>query len=234
VRKAVRHISGFLGAVVIMAAAGLAAFGTVATERRTYAEGAVDGVVVLTGGEHRLTEASRIFTSGTARRLLISGVNRQTTREDIRRISTIPPQLFDCCVDIGYAALDTVGNAEETRAWAEVWGFSHLVIVTSGYHMPRSLAEFARVMPKIDFKPHSVASRGFETTGWWRHPSSVRRVVTEYVKFLPAAARLCLVRVQERFEQLVLARAEDINTRATFVPDAVGRDTPLGGASKIR
>ena len=51
-----------------------------------------------------------------ASRLLISGVNRMTTREDLYRKSGLTPALFACCVDIGYDAHDTSGNAEETKA----------------------------------------------------------------------------------------------------------------------
>jgi uncharacterized SAM-binding protein YcdF (DUF218 family) len=234
VGKAVTYLGGLLGAILIAVSGGLAIFGDIVTEPRRFSEGSVDGVVVLTGGEHRLQEASRIFMACTARRLLISGVNRQTTREDIRRISTIPAALFDCCVDIGYEALDTVGNAEETRNWVNVWGFSRLVVVTSSYHMPRSLAEFSRAMPVTEFQPHTVTSRGFETTQWWRQASSMRRVITEYVKYIPAVARLYLARAQERFERSVLARAQGSSSRAAFVPDVTTHDTPLGDAAKIR
>ena len=38
---------------------------------------------------------------------------------DIYRKSGLSPELFECCVDVGYAAHDTTGNAEETKAWAD-------------------------------------------------------------------------------------------------------------------
>ena len=79
---------------------------------------AADGIVVLTGGEHRLSEAARLLAEGRGKRLLISGANRMATREDLHRKSGLAPALFDCCVDIGYDALTTSGNAQETKAWA--------------------------------------------------------------------------------------------------------------------
>lgn len=69
-----------------------------------------DAIVVLTGGEHRLAEGMRLFAEGSARRLLVSGVNRSTSRDDVRRIAGLAPELFDCCIDIGYGALDTIGD----------------------------------------------------------------------------------------------------------------------------
>ena len=77
-----------------------------------------DGIVVLTGGEHRLIEAARLLAEGRGKRLLISGANRMATREDLHRKSGLAPTLFDCCVDVGYDAHTTSGNAHETKAWA--------------------------------------------------------------------------------------------------------------------
>jgi uncharacterized SAM-binding protein YcdF (DUF218 family) len=79
-----------------------------------------DAVVVLTGGELRVREGFRLFAGGAGRRLLISGVNRATSKDDLRRLSRVEPMLFDCCVDVGYLALDTIGNAAETRMAEDV------------------------------------------------------------------------------------------------------------------
>ena len=49
--------------------------------------GRADGIVVLTGGEHRLSEAARLLAEGRGKRLLISGANRMATREDLHRKS---------------------------------------------------------------------------------------------------------------------------------------------------
>ena len=239
-RRAVKVITGITTAALIVMAGGLAAFGTAVVEFGKGADASAEGLVVLTGGEHRLAEASRLLVAGKGRRLLISGVNRQTSRDDIRRLSAIPAPLFDCCVDIGYAALDTVGNAEETRTWAAVWRFSHIGVVTSNYHMPRSLVELARAMPGVKLDAHGVPSRTVPAGDWWQTPNAARRVVTEYFKFLPAAARLAVTRAQDRVEQSILARAPNLNTGAaiTLVPVPSGETGPanqgLGAPAKFR
>lgn len=153
-----------------------------------------DAIVVLTGGEQRVREAIHLFSQGKARRLLISGVNRATTREDLKRRAGIEQVLFECCIDIGYEALDTIGNADETRAWAETWGFKKLIVVTSNYHMPRSLAELSRAMPRTDLVPYPVVARNYRAETWWLYPGTVRIVVSEYIKFLPSIARLIAAR----------------------------------------
>ena len=153
-----------------------------------------DGIVVLTGGEHRLSEAARLLAEGRGTRLLISGVNRATTRHDLHRKSGLSTAMFER-VDVGYAAHDTSGNADETKAWAAAHGFSRLIIVTSSYHMPRSLIELGRAMPATALVPYPVVSGNFRTERWWMHGATARLLFFEYLKFLPSAARFCVARL---------------------------------------
>lgn len=175
--------------------AGFVVFAASATALRPQPRSSADGIVVLTGGEHRIVEAMALLADGHGRRLLVSGVHPQTTRDDLRRITGLDSLLFDCCVDIDHLALDTVGNANETRKWAGTWRFSSLIIVTSTYHMPRSLAELGRLMPTTRLVPYPVVSRNFVTREWWLHPPTARLLASEYLKYLPAVARLSLARI---------------------------------------
>lgn len=154
-----------------------------------------DGIVVLTGGDLRLETGAKLLSEGRAKRLLISGVNRKVTREEMRRLLGLDAKTFNCCVDLGYEALDTVGNADETRTWAKNNGYKRLIVVTSRYHMPRGLAELALVMPNVTLIPYPVTPRRYPETAWWLHPTTTRVLLSEYLKFLPAVARLAAHRV---------------------------------------
>jgi uncharacterized SAM-binding protein YcdF (DUF218 family) len=176
------------GLVIFAFLAGFVTFASTVAHYKASPAARADGIVVLTGGEQRLSEAARLLAEGRGTRLLISGVNRIVSRDDLKRKSGLKEPLFDCCVDIDYAH-DTSGNAEETKAWARKKGFSRLIIVTSSYHMPRSLTELARAMPDTVLEPYPVTSRNFHTERWWLHPGSARLLLSEYVKFLPSAAR---------------------------------------------
>lgn len=154
-----------------------------------------DGIVVLTGGDNRIEAGAKLMSEGRAKRMLISGVNRKVSREEMQRIVKIDSQLFNCCVDLGYEALDTVGNADETRTWANTNSYTRLIIVTSRYHMPRSLAELALVMPGVMLLPYAVTPKRFPETAWWLHVATTRVLLSEYLKFLPAVARLTAQRV---------------------------------------
>jgi uncharacterized SAM-binding protein YcdF (DUF218 family) len=199
VSRALTWATRLLGGAMLALVAGFVAFAiTMAgfeqpAQSLNSAKG--DAVVVLTGGELRVREGFRLFAGGAGRRLLISGVNRATSKDDLRRLSRVEPMLFDCCVDVGYLALDTIGNAAETRAWLKTWGFHRLVVVTSNYHMARSLMEIGRALPSVELVPHAVVSKHYQSDEWWKHPSAVKRVGIEYVKFLRSAARGSLAQV---------------------------------------
>lgn len=163
-----------------------------------------DGIVVVTGGEHRLVEAARLLSEGRANRLLVSGANRQVSREDILRRSGLPPDL-DQQVDVGYEALDTIGNAEETRDWARSKGFRRIIIVTSAYHMPRTLIELQRAMPEATLVPYRVINHKLHAERWWLHRGTARLLLSEYIKTIPSAARLGIDRLARRLGAMAVA-----------------------------
>jgi uncharacterized SAM-binding protein YcdF (DUF218 family) len=167
-----------------------------------------DAIVVLTGGEFRLMAGARLLKDGRGARLLISGVNPQTSREDLRRLSGLPPWLFSARVDIDYAAHTTSDNADETRTWAKSRGYTRLIVVTSSYHMPRSLMELRRTMPDITLLPHPVVSNKIHAARWWSDPFTARVLLGEYVKLLPSAARYGAARLLRWDDSAVAARTE--------------------------
>ena len=145
-----------------------------------------DGIVVLTGGAERLADAFALLAEGRAKRLLISGVNPATTEKQIARLHPQSRRLIDCCVDLGRRALNTAGNAVETRQWVRQHGFEAVIVVTSGWHMRRSLLELQRSIPEVILIPYPVITEGADEDNWWREPGNLRLLVAEYVKYLAA------------------------------------------------
>lgn len=154
-----------------------------------------DGIVALTGGSHRIAEALRLLALGKAERLLITGVNKRTSRTALSKLAPQRKALFHCCIDIGYEAQNTIGNANETLAWVKDKNFAKLIVVTSSYHMPRSLAELKRKLPGVELFPFPVPPRDLHLETWWSHTGTARILLSEYVKFIPAAARFALARI---------------------------------------
>ncbi len=75
--------------------------------------------------------------------------------------------LVSCCVDLDHSAINTTGNAIETRRWVKDRGFSSLIVVTSAYHMPRTMAELAKQMPDIALVPFPVVTEKLRNEPWW-------------------------------------------------------------------
>jgi uncharacterized SAM-binding protein YcdF (DUF218 family) len=154
-----------------------------------------DGIVALTGDVARVRDALALLAAGKAQRLLITGVNPITTQAEIASENKSYGYLFACCVDLGYEALDTVGNAAETRDWAQRRKFSRaLIVVTSTYHMPRALAEMSAAMPHIKLIPYPVDANELVGRPWWTSVHALHLLAREYVKYLFAVARTAFSR----------------------------------------
>nr|WP_040676620.1 YdcF family protein [Rhizobium mesoamericanum] len=148
-----------------------------------------DAIVVLTGGYQRIDQAVELLQKGAGKRLLISGVHPTTTPKQIRRMTQASPELFSCCVDVGYDALDTIGNAQEASNWIHQRGYKSVLVVTNNYHMPRSLAELAYVDSETQFIPYPVVNTDLKTSNWFTDPNAMRVMLAEYAKVLFAGAR---------------------------------------------
>lgn len=154
---------------------------------------AADGIVALTGANsnQRIAAAVALLERDLGNRVLVSGVNREASREDIRTVSRAVRRLYDCCVDLGFTAADTVGNARETAEWASAMRYHSLIIVTADYHMPRAMLELRAVLrePEFTLQAYPVPTPALKARGWWRSPRATRLMVVEYSKYLAILGR---------------------------------------------
>jgi uncharacterized SAM-binding protein YcdF (DUF218 family) len=141
-----------------------------------------DAIVALTGGDSRLGTAVSLFEGGTGKRLLITGVNKTLSKDDLRRLAH-GGRRFDCCADVGYAAEDTYGNAEEAADWAAAHRYRSLIVVTASYHMPRSIRLFRSLMPRVKLIQYPVEPEGVHRAAWW-HPGMLHLLHNEFLKYL--------------------------------------------------
>ena len=149
-----------------------------------------DGIVVLTGGASRIEDAIELLSAGRGKRLLISGVHPTTSTAEIARINPRYQRLVSCCIDLDHSAINTVGNAVETRRWVHDRGFSSLIVVTSAYHMPRTMAELKRQMPEIELLPYPVVTDKLRNEPWWSSAPTARLILSEYAKYVVAQLRM--------------------------------------------
>lgn len=174
-----------------------------------------DGIVVLTGGSSRVSDAIDLLAAGFGRRLLISGVHPTNGAQDISRSVPDSHRLLECCVDLDHSAINTRSNAAETRRWAHERGFRSLIVVTSNYHMPRAIVEMAYAMPDVELIPFAVVGDKWREEPWWTSGATLRLLLSEYAKYLAAEARVRLA-----------SFGLDLFPEADMAPEPAGRRKP--------
>jgi uncharacterized SAM-binding protein YcdF (DUF218 family) len=198
--KRFRRFSGFVGGLrlifdfllllLVMLIIGFIVFATGIEHDQQTPQQKADGIAVLTGGVARIDRAMKLLAQGNAKRVLITGVNRTTTTEELKDLASQGDQYFACCVDIDKEARNTIDNATETSEWVALHKYTSIIVVTSNYHMPRAFAELARVMPGVTLIPYAVVDNNVHLDRWWTYPGTTKLLLSEYLKYLPALGRL--------------------------------------------
>lgn len=159
-----------------------------------------DAIVVLTGGTRRLETGIELLQAGRAERLFVSGVYQGVEVRQLLQSVAGDSGALARRIEIGNAT-STAGNADETAAWVRANGIGSIRLVTGAYHMPRSLLEFASVLPDYPIVPHPVFPPHVKHENWWLWPGTLALTIGEYNKFLLAWGR-------QRLEHAALAFAD--------------------------
>jgi uncharacterized SAM-binding protein YcdF (DUF218 family) len=187
-------MAGILGVGALALIAGFVWFVARVPTSEVALDRDAEGIVALTGGADRISDALQLLATGRGKRLLISGVHRTTNLNEIARRAPAYERLVSCCVDLGHAAVNTVGNAMETRRWVSDHRFRSLIVVTSNYHIPRTMAELTRKLPGVTLIPFPVISEQLRSQNWWNNPVAARLLLAEYLKYVLAMLRIRLDR----------------------------------------
>lgn len=188
--RSLQPVSIALFVIIAAFVAGFVAFSEhVTTLQPPVLDKPADGIVVLTGGQSRISTALGLLRDKQGQRLLISGVHPSTNKKALQRINQADQSLFDCCIDLDRSALNTVGNATESERWIEANGYRSVIVVTNGYHIPRSILEMSTRMKDVKFIPYPVVNGDKRPHGWIGNGDELRILLVEYVKYLGAYAR---------------------------------------------
>lgn len=141
-----------------------------------------EAIIALTGGRNRIAEAVKLLNEGKADRMFISGVGPRSTFSDIKHRQKLTVST-DRDIALGRKATNTVENAIETTEWLDRHHIRSIRLVTSNYHVPRSVTEFKTRNPGIKIVVHPVYSENVEKK-WWTSWHTFSLIFSEYNKFL--------------------------------------------------
>src|SRR4051794_33166655 len=111
-----------LAVVFVGAAVGFVGFLSQLRVSETRPDGKADGIVVLTGGSSRVSDAMELLAGGYGKRVLISRVHPTNSPSDILRSLPHNQSLLLFCLDLHPAALHTPRNPPPTPRWGRERG----------------------------------------------------------------------------------------------------------------
>ncbi len=188
-KRVFRNAAGLMLLLLLLWLIGLWRFAAAIPKEVASPDQSTDAIVVLTGGSLRVEGGLHLLAEGKAKKLFISGVYRGVDVTELLRVSRQSPDSVACCVVLGHAADNTLGNARETAQWMAAEGYHSLRLVTASYHMPRSMLEFTRAMPDTEIVPNPVFPEFMNRVPWWTSRRSALLVASEYSKYLAALVR---------------------------------------------
>jgi uncharacterized SAM-binding protein YcdF (DUF218 family) len=106
-----------------------------------------DAIVVLTGGELRITTALQSLQAKRAPRLFVAGVDPKVRPREFAAQYHVTNAMMACCITLDFKSTDTITNAREAAGWIKAKGYGSVRLVTSDWHMRRAALELARVAP---------------------------------------------------------------------------------------
>ena len=135
----------------------------------------IQGIVVLTGDTGRIPYLLSLIENGFSGPVLISGANPTVSLEDILGETILTTEQMEA-ITLDNRSQTTRENVLETKLWAHEHQLTQIGLITSHYHMPRSLRLFKELAKNLTLTPLPVI----------REDIPQEFYVREYLKFLIA------------------------------------------------
>lgn len=119
-----------------------------------------DAIVVLTGAKGRIDAGIQLLWEKNSEHLFVSGVGKNAVLNDLSKyldsFTSDQVKSMKNSITLGHDANSTEENALETSQWIKKNNYKSLILVTSNYHMPRSLYLFKHFMPHISITAYPL------------------------------------------------------------------------------
>ena len=138
----------------------------------------IEGIVVLTGDKFRILKGLKILNSEIGYKLLISGVNKEISIEEIKKEFPKFNQLFNCCVELESISTNTFENVREIFFWKKNNNIKNILLITSDYHLPRVELEVNRLLLDKETFYYGVKYDNQKIN------IRMKKLIVEYIKYL--------------------------------------------------
>ena len=138
----------------------------------------IEGIIVLTGDKFRILEGLKILNSEIGYKLLISGVNKEISIEEIKKEFPKYNQLFNCCVELESISTNTFENVREIFFWKKNNNIKNILLITSDYHLPRVELEVNRLLLDKETFYYGVKYDNQKIN------IRMKKLIVEYIKYL--------------------------------------------------
>ena len=130
-------------------------------------------IVVFTGALNRITEGTKLYAKGKGSILFITGIDMNTA--PYQKLADMG-EFSQFSVD--NKAINTYENGVATRDWLKGRDIKRIILVTSDFHMERSLAVLKRELhgSKIHIDTHAVESNIPHTAKRWERLKTMATV----------------------------------------------------------
>ena len=125
-------------------------------------------------------------------KILVSGTGKGFTKLSLQKKlnSNFYLELIECCVELDGVSKDTYSNANETSKWVNKNNIKEILLITSNYHMPRSILEFNNIMPNLKILPYPIKPEQHKINEWLKSFETFSLVFIEYCKYIVSNIRV--------------------------------------------
>ena len=141
-----------------------------------------EGIVVLTGDRNRIGLALELLALRGSQFLIISGTGKGATLTDLintQKASSLDLKAIWEKIILEAQSTSTIENAIECSKILRTKKVTRVILVTSDYHMSRSLALFKKFSPEVDYVVYPTISEFTEAL-----EGKMDRAVEGFYKFM--------------------------------------------------
>lgn len=150
---------------------------------------AADVIIAVSGGDTqaRTQEAIDLYKNGWAPKLIFSGAaldKSGPSNAEVMRQQALEQGVPKSAIAIEDQSETTKENAEKTTDILADKDIHSAIVVTSRYHMKRTLLEFRDRAPGVDFRAHPTSSDSQWSVWWWTTPYGWYLALSELTKII--------------------------------------------------